>query len=118
MWAPQPVLTIGILKYLCYTWALQVKSPKSDLLKIERQITSLPDGKRSIKGTIYVLGLQPLEIDGLLNLPYGSTRSIFRKSKYILKYCGIVIYLLLNKLLCLSCLHSEVILCAAALILV
>ena len=118
MWVPQPVLTIGILKYLCYTWALQVKSPTSELLKIERQITSLPDGKMSLKGTIYVLGLQPLEIDGLFILSSGSKHSIFKKSKYILEYCGIVIYLLLNKLLCLSCLHSDVVLCAAALILV
>jgi hypothetical protein len=86
MWTPQPVLTIGILKCVCYTWALQVKSPTSDLLKIERQITSLPDGKKSLKGTIYVLGLQPLEIDGIFNLPYGSKLSIFRKSKYTLEY--------------------------------
>jgi hypothetical protein len=118
MWSPQPVLTIGILKCVCYTRALQVKSPTSDLLKIERQTTKLPDGKRSLKGTIYVLGLEPLEVDGVLNLPFGSKRSIFRKSKYTLEYCGIVIYLLLNKLLCLSCLHSEVILCVAAFILV
>ena len=91
MWAPQPVLTIGVLKYVCYTWALQVKSPTSDLLKIERQITSLPDGKTSLIGMIYVLGLQPLEIDGEFNLLYGSKYSIFRKSKYILEYCGVVI---------------------------
>jgi hypothetical protein len=90
MWVPKPVLTIGILKYVCYTRALQVKSPTSDLLKIERQITSLPEGKKSLTGTIYVLGLQPLEIDGLFNLPFGSKHSIFKKSKYILEHCGIV----------------------------
>jgi hypothetical protein len=78
----------------------------------------LPDGKKSLKGTINVLGLEPLEIDGLIDFPRGSKRSIFRKSKYTLEYSGIVIYLLLNKVLCLSCLHSEVISCVAALILV
>jgi hypothetical protein len=78
----------------------------------------LPDGKRSLKGTIYVLGLEPLEVDGVFNLPFGSKRSIFRKSKYTLEYCGIAIDLLLNKLLYLSCLNSEVIVCVAAFILV
>jgi len=118
MWAPQPVLTIGILKCVWNTWTLQVKSPTSDILKIEQQVASLPDDKSSLKGTIYVLGLQPFEIDGVFSIPTGGKHAIFKKGKYTLEYCGIVIYLLLNKLLCLSCLHSEVILCVAPLILV
>jgi hypothetical protein len=94
---------------------LQVKSPTSDLLKIERQITSLPDGNKSVKGTIYVPGTQPIEMEGLINfssgkeyIPVGSKHSIYRKSKYSLELCGIVIDLLVNKLLCLRFLYSEV----------
>jgi hypothetical protein len=86
----------------------------SDLLKIERQLTSLPDGNKSGKGTIYVLGLQPLEMDGQINfskgreyIPVSRKISIFKKSKYTLEFCGIEMYLLVNKLLCLSCLHSD-----------
>jgi hypothetical protein len=63
----------------------------------------LPDGNKAVKGTIYVSGIQPLELDGLFNfpqgrkyIPVGSKHSIFRKSKYTLEFCGIVIYLLVN----------------------
>jgi hypothetical protein len=70
----------------------------------------------SIKSKFSVLGLQPLEIDGLVNFPIGGKHTIFRKSKYNLEFCGIVVYLL-NKLLVIS-LHSEVVLCVGSLILV
>jgi len=76
---------------------LYVKSPTSDLLKFERKITSLPDGNKSIKGTIFVLGLQPLEMEGIVKFskgreyfPVGSKVTVFKKNipnkKLVIEY--------------------------------
>jgi hypothetical protein len=75
-----------------------VKSPTSDLLKIEQLISSLPNGQKSVKGEVSILGLQPLEVDRVINFPFSSKHTFFRKSKYTSAFCGIVVHLLSHKL--------------------
>jgi hypothetical protein len=76
-----------------------VKSPTSELLKIEQQISSLHNGQKSVKEEVFVLGLQPLEIHGVINFPFGSKHTVFKKSKYNLDICGLVMSLGLGQIL-------------------
>jgi hypothetical protein len=76
-----------------------VKSPTSDLLKIEQQITTLPNGQKSVKEEAFVLGLQPLEIDGVINFPLSSKHTVFKKSKYSLDVCCLVVHVLSHQYL-------------------
>jgi hypothetical protein len=69
-----------------------VKSPTSELLKVEQQITSLPNGQKSVKEEVFVVGLQPLEINGIINFPTSSKHTIFKKSKYTCVFCDLVVY--------------------------
>jgi hypothetical protein len=80
-----------IIKINCNALNLQVKSPTSELLKIEQQISPFSNGQKSIKEEVFVLGLQPLEINRVINFPYGSKHTVFKKSKYNLNICGSVV---------------------------
>jgi hypothetical protein len=71
-----------------------VKSPTSELLKIEDQISSLPNGQKSLKEEVFVLGLQPLEISSVINFPFSSKHTFFKKSEYNLYIYGTVVYVL------------------------
>jgi hypothetical protein len=86
-----------------------VKSPTSDLLKIEQQIASLPDGQKSIKDEVFILGLQPLEIDRVINFPFSSKHTIFKKGKYNIDDCGLVVHVRSHKMLNLWSLSYEII---------
>jgi hypothetical protein len=68
-----------------------VKSPTSDLLKIEQQIASLPNGQKVVKEEVFVVGLQPLEIESVINAPLSSKHTVFKKSKYNIDLCGLMI---------------------------
>ncbi|PNF29921.1 hypothetical protein B7P43_G07271 [Cryptotermes secundus] len=77
----QKIKEAQVLFQLTFTNPLvYVKSPTSDILKIEQQVASLPNGQKSIKEEVFVLGLQPLEIDGVINFPLSSKHTVFKKS--------------------------------------
>jgi hypothetical protein len=86
-----------------------VKSPTSDLLKIEQQISSLPNGQKSVKEEVFVVGLQPLEIDGVINFPFSSKHTVFKKSKYRIDLCGLMVHVLSHQVLNIWPLHYEII---------
>lgn len=84
-----------------------MKSPTSDILKIEQQVSSLPNGQKSIKEEVFVLGLQPLEIDGVINFPLSSKHTVFKKSKYNLDVFGLLVHVLSHEALNLWFHHYE-----------
>jgi hypothetical protein len=86
-----------------------VKSPTSEILKIEQQIASLPNGQKSVKEEVFVLGLQPVEIDRVINFPLSSKHTIFKKSKYNFDICGLVVHVLSHQVLNVWSLHCEII---------
>jgi hypothetical protein len=76
-----------------------VKSPTSELLKIEQHISPLSNGRKSTKEEVFALGLQPLEINRVINFPYGSKHTVFKKSKYNVDICGLVVSQALRQIL-------------------
>jgi hypothetical protein len=71
-----------------------VKSPTSEILKIEQKISTLPNGQKSVEGEAFILGLEPVEVDRVINFPVSSKHTFSRKSKYSLVFCGLVVHLL------------------------